>query len=186
MRASPCSSGYLFKCLLLCHLNLSSGGGVGTAQSTYAAPPSQRPALWESPGAHDTAMGAAWATLDAALARYGTTFRKRISKMVASGVSSQAPEGLSLQRELDFQFLQGSHFGTQFGSIWDPKMGLSASRWLPWGAILLNLSPYWERLSVRSRGSCAKSGHSWPQTCSKSYAHQFFAAFGALTWACSA
>ena len=31
--------------------------------------------------------------------------------------------------------------------------------------------------SVGSRGSCAKSRHSWPQTCSKSYAHQIFAAF---------
>ena len=35
-------------------------------------------------------------------------------------------------------------------------------------------------------GSCAKSGHSWPQTCPKSYANQIFAAFGALTWAYSA
>ena len=33
VRLSPCFSGYLLKCLLLCHLNLSSGGvwgGVGT------------------------------------------------------------------------------------------------------------------------------------------------------------
>ena len=37
--------------------------------------------------------------------------------MVASGASSQAPEGLSLQRELDFQFQQGSHFGSYLGSI---------------------------------------------------------------------
>ena len=39
------------------------------------------------------------------------------------------------------------------------------------------MSPFWERLSVRSRGSCAKSRHSWPQTCSKSYAHQIVAVF---------
>ena len=53
------------------------------------------------------------------------------------------------------------------------------------GALFLNLGPYWERLSVRSRVSCAKFRHSWPQTCSKSYAHHIFAPFGALTWACS-
>ena len=42
---------------------------------------------------------------------------------------------------------------------------------------LLNSDPCWERACVRSRGSCTKSRHSWPQTCSKSYAHQIFAAF---------
>ena len=115
-------SGYLLKCLLLCHLNLSSGGvrgGVGTAQSTYAPPPgSARPS-----GRAQTPPQASHGPLWSALARYGTTFRKRISKMVASGASSQAPEGLPLQRELDFQFQHGSHFGPHLGSILEPKRG---------------------------------------------------------------
>ena len=43
-----------------------------------------------------------------------------------SEASSQAPEGLSLQRELDFQFQQGSHYRPHLGSILEPKRGPSA------------------------------------------------------------
>ena len=114
--SKPLLSFLLLKCLLLCHLNLSSGGvrgGVGTAQSTYAPlppPGSARPS-----GRAQTPPQASHGPLWSALARYETTFRESLSKMVASGPSSQAPEGLSLQRELDFHSQQGSHIGAHFG-----------------------------------------------------------------------
>ena len=121
-RASPCFSGYLLKCLLLCHLNLSSGrSGRELGQPnlrTLPPPGSARPS-----GRAQTPPQASHGPLWSALARCGTTFRERISKMVASGASSQAPEGLPLQRELDFQFQHGSHFGPHLGSIFEPKRG---------------------------------------------------------------
>ena len=67
MRPSPCFSGYLLKCLLLCHLYLFRGESEGGWDSPIyvrprrTTPPLQRPALWESP---DTATGFSWASLE--------------------------------------------------------------------------------------------------------------------------
>ena len=121
VRGYSCFSGYLFKYLLLCHLHLFRGESEGGWDSPiYLRPPpgSARPS-----GRAQTPPQASHGPLWSALARYGTTFRERISKMVASGASSQAPEGLPLQRELDFQFQHGSHFGPHLGSILEPKRG---------------------------------------------------------------
>ena len=130
-------------------------GGVGTAQSTYGRPS----------GRAQTPPQAPHGPLCSALSRYGTTFRESISKMVASGASSQAPEGLSLQRELDFHFQQGSHLGAHFGSILEPKgvqVLYDARPGGTHGSIWVLVEAQALRLSATSGGSCAKSGYSWP------------------------
>ena len=97
VRASPCFSGYLLKCLLLCHLHLFRGEFyVRRPNPPSSAQPSGQPK--KPPRAPH---GALWS----ALARYGTTFRDRISKMVISGASKKAPAVLSLERELNFALL---------------------------------------------------------------------------------
>ena len=129
VRPSPCFSGYLFKYLLLCHLHLFRGESEGGWDSPiYIRPPPLPPHRGSArpSGRAQTPPQASHGPLWGALARYGTTFRESISKRVTSGASGQAPEGLSLQRELDFHFQQGSHFGTHFRSILEPKGGPSA------------------------------------------------------------
>ena len=79
--------------------------------------------------------GALWS----ALARYGTTSRERVPKMVVSGASNQAPARLSLQRELHFHFFQSADFGVYFGPLLDPQRGAQCSKMAPGGRLWLNL-----------------------------------------------
>ena len=96
--------------------------------------------------------------------------RENISKRFTSGASSQAPEGLPLQRELDFQtdsFSTDLTLDPIWDQFWSPKGdlvpydarpgGTRGSIWALVGAQVLTLS-------ATSGESCAKSGYSWPQT----------------------
>ena len=152
-------------------------GGFGTPRFTYAPPGGPSPS--SPPWAQLCTLQARFWS---ALAHYGTTFREGTSKMVVSGASSQALAAARARLSFSARIFLWSQFWINFG----PPNGSQHLMMPTCGPLQLNLGDYWERLSVRSRGSCAKSGHSWPQTCPKSYANQIFAAFGALTWAYSA
>ena len=147
----------------------------------HTPPPTRRPVLWESP---DTTTGAFWATLE----RSGSLRNDIQTENLKNGHfwSLQLGSGRHLAAaRARFSFSARIMLWCSFWINLGPQNGSQLFMMATLGPPLLNLNPYWERLSVRSMGSCAKSRHRWPQTCSKSYAQQLVAAFGALTWASS-
>ena len=176
VRASPCFSGYLLKCHLLRHLHLFRGeseGGWNSPIYLRAPPPFQRLALWESP---DTARGAPWATLQ----RLGS-LRKHIQREnLRNGCFwglQPVRKGSRCSGSLIFSFskdLPLDPICDQFGSpkgvpvLYDAHPGAGGTHGSIWALVGAQVF----RLSATSGGSCAKSGYSWPWTCTKSCANQ--------------
>ena len=179
MRASPCFSGYLLKCLLLCHLYLFRGESEGLGQPNLRTPPQVAPGpLGEPRHRHRLLMGLSGA-LWLATVRHSEREPRKWSLLEPP---ARLRKGSRCSESSIFSFSTDLTLDPIWDQFWSPKGdlvpydarpgGTDGSIWALVGAQVLTLS-------ATSGESCAKSGYSWPQTCPKSN-------HGSLTWPYSA
>ena len=163
MRPSPCFSGYLLKCLLLCHLYLfrTESEGVGTAQSTYDPPhrgttvaPGPLGEPRHRPGRHLDHSGALWLATE----RHSERESQKWSLLEPP---ARLRKGSRCSESSIFNFSKDLTLNPLLDQFRSPKCvpmlhdvrpgGIYGSIWTHVGAQAL-------RLSAKFGGCCAKSG----------------------------